>query len=111
MSAKDLQEGGSHYKDMKIQPFEFIHANNIPFAEGCAIKYLCRWRKKGGVEDLKKAIHFIELLIDAEKPWEPEKAEEIINTDPFLRTGWVNGGKSEISENPYHRKFSVEEGR
>ncbi len=60
------QEGGSHYKDLKIQPIEYIHANGIPFAEGCAIKYLTRWRSKGGVEDLKKARHFIELLIELE---------------------------------------------
>lgn len=61
-----VQEGGSHYKDLKIQPIEYIHANGIPFAEGCAIKYLTRWRTKGGVEDLKKARHFIDLLIELE---------------------------------------------
>lgn len=65
-SALGVQEGGDHYKKLKIQPIEYIHANNIPFAEGCAIKYLTRWRDKGGVEDLKKAKHFIELLIELE---------------------------------------------
>jgi hypothetical protein len=60
------QEGGGHYKDMKIQPITFIHANGIPFAEGSAIKYLCRWRAKGGIEDLKKARHFIDMLIELE---------------------------------------------
>ena len=60
------QEGGGHYKDMKIQPVEFIHANGIPFIEGCVIKYVSRWRAKGGVEDLKKARHFIDLLLDLE---------------------------------------------
>lgn len=60
------QEGGDHYKDLKIQPVEYIFANNIPFCEGNAIKYLTRWRSKGGVEDLKKAKHFIDLLIDLE---------------------------------------------
>jgi len=62
--ALDVQVQGNHYKDMKIQPVEFIHANKIPFIEGCAIKYLCRWEKKGGVKDLEKAKHFIELLIE-----------------------------------------------
>lgn len=57
---------GSHYKDLKIQPIEYIHANGIGFAEGCAIKYLTRWRAKGGVEDLRKARHFIDLLIEME---------------------------------------------
>ena len=65
-SALSKQEGGSHYKKLKIQPIEYIHANGIPFAEGCAIKYLTRWRDKGGVEDLKKARHFIDLLIELE---------------------------------------------
>jgi hypothetical protein len=65
-SALDKQVSGGHYKDLKIQPVEFIHANNIPFAEGCAIKYLCRWRDKGGIKDLEKAKHFIELLIELE---------------------------------------------
>jgi hypothetical protein len=60
------QVSGDHYKNMAIQPIEFIHANNIPFAEGCAIKYLCRWRSKNGVADLEKAKHFIELLIELE---------------------------------------------
>lgn len=60
------QEGGGHYKDMKIQPVEFIHANGIPFIEGCVIKYVSRWRAKGGLEDLKKARHFIDLLMDLE---------------------------------------------
>ncbi len=63
-----MQVGGSHYTDMKIQPFEFIHANGIGFAEGCAIKYLCRHRNKNGRQDLEKAKHFIDLLIAAEYP-------------------------------------------
>ena len=67
MSALEEQVGGGHYKDMAIQPVEFIHANGIGYMEGCAIKYLCRWRKKNGIEDLKKAKHFIELLIDLEQ--------------------------------------------
>lgn len=65
--ALDVQEGGDHYKNMAIQPFEYIHANRIGFAEGCAIKYLSRWKAKGGIEDLKKARHFIDMLIEAEE--------------------------------------------
>ena len=67
MTALDKQVAGDHYKKLKIQPIEYIHANNIPFAEGCAIKYLIRWRDKGGIADLEKAKHFIELLIELEK--------------------------------------------
>ena len=66
MSALQQQVAGDHYKSLKIQPIEFIHANSIPFAEGCAIKYLVRWREKGGIKDLEKAKHFIELLIELE---------------------------------------------
>ena len=65
-SALEVQIGGSHYKDMTIQPVEYIHANNIPFLEGCVIKYVSRWKSKGGIQDLQKAKHFIDLLIDLE---------------------------------------------
>ena len=66
-TAIDPQVGGGHYKDMKIQPVEFIHANGIGYFEGCVIKYVSRWRKKNGVEDLKKARHFLDLLIEFEE--------------------------------------------
>lgn len=66
LDALAKQVSGDHYKKLKIQPIEFIHANGIPFAEGSAIKYLCRWRDKGGLADLEKAKHFIELLIELE---------------------------------------------
>lgn len=65
-SALETQVGGNHYKDLKIQPIEFIHANNIPFCEANAIKYLCRWRQKNGKQDLLKARHYIDLLIELE---------------------------------------------
>lgn len=59
----DLQEGGNHYKDLTIQPVEFIHANKIGYLEGNVIKYVVRHRKKNGKEDLLKAKHYIDLLI------------------------------------------------
>lgn len=65
-TALEKQEGGSHYKDFPIQPVEYIHANGIGYFEGNVIKYVSRWRSKGGIEDLKKAKHYIELLIDLE---------------------------------------------
>jgi hypothetical protein len=61
------QVGGDHYKSLKIQPVEYIHANSIPFIEGNVIKYVTRWRAKNGVKDLEKARHFIDLLIELEK--------------------------------------------
>lgn len=65
--AIDRQVGGAHYKDMAIQPVQYILANALPFIEGCVVKYVSRWRSKGGVEDLKKARHFLDLLIEHEE--------------------------------------------
>ena len=61
-----VQEGGSHYKGMKIQPVEYIHANGIGYFEGNVVKYVSRWRAKGGLQDLKKARHYLDLLIELE---------------------------------------------
>lgn len=66
MKASDIQVGGEHYASLKIQPTEFIHANNVPFIEGNVIKYVMRHRQKNGIEDLKKARHYIDLLIEFE---------------------------------------------
>jgi hypothetical protein len=65
-SALDVQVGGGHYKSMAIQPVEYIHKNGIGYIEGSVIKYVSRWRNKNGVEDLKKARHFLDLLIEME---------------------------------------------
>lgn len=62
----NVQVAGDHYKDLPIQPVEFIHANGIGFFEGNVIKYVSRWRAKGGVKDLEKARHYIDLLIELE---------------------------------------------
>lgn len=70
-SALDVQVGGAHYKDMKIQPVEFIHANGIGYFEGNVIKYVSRWRNKNGRKDLEKARHYIDLLIELETPKHP----------------------------------------
>ena len=58
------QIGGAHYKSMKIQPAQFINENNLPFAEGNAIKYICRHKHKGEVQDLEKAKHYIDMIIE-----------------------------------------------
>ena len=67
------QVGGSHYESMVIQPSEFINRNNIPFAEGNAIKYLCRHKQKGQKQDLEKAIHYCQMAIDRDYPEKPKK--------------------------------------
>lgn len=73
VSSLGVQEGGSHYKWMAIQPVEYIHRNGIPFIEGCIIKYVTRWRAKNGLEDLRKARHFLDMLIEFESATGPNK--------------------------------------
>ena len=58
------QVGGRHYKKFKIQPARFINENKLLFAEGNTIKYLCRHQDKGGKQDLLKAIHYIQMIIE-----------------------------------------------
>lgn len=66
MSALNEQPGGSHYKGKAIQPVQYIHANGIGYCEGNVIKYVSRWREKNGLQDLLKARHYIDLLIELE---------------------------------------------
>lgn len=63
MDALEEQVGGNHYKNLEIQPVEFCMKNGLDFCQSSAIKYICRHENKNGVEDLKKAKHFIDLLI------------------------------------------------
>ena len=70
-SPLDTQEGGSHYKDLAIQPVEYIHANKIGYFEGCVIKYVTRHKDKNGAADIRKAIHYLELLLELEYKDDP----------------------------------------
>lgn len=81
-TANDKQVGGNHYKKQATQPWDFITDNAIPFLEGNAIKYISRWRDKGGLEDLRKAQHYLEKIIEnEEKRLELELVKEL-STDP-----------------------------
>ena len=89
MSALQEQHGGSHYMNMDIQPIEFIHSNGLGYDEGTAIAYLSRWKNKGGVADLRKAKHHIELLIqfrESGSKWTPHKTG-----DEWTRTSAPRG--------------------
>jgi len=66
MSSLNVQIGGNHYKQYPIQPVEFIVKNGLGYIEGCVIKYICRHRFKNGKQDLLKARHFIDMLIELE---------------------------------------------
>ena len=73
MSALDKQEGGKHYKDMKIQPIEYIVDNKLGWHEGNVVKYISRHGFKNGAEDVKKVIHYCELLLEKVYGIKPEK--------------------------------------
>ena len=60
-----IQIGGDHYKNMIFQPIEYILKNNLNFCEGNIIKYVTRYRYKNGIEDLKKAKHYLDILIES----------------------------------------------
>ena len=68
MKHSNKQVGGNHYKGMKIQPTDFIAVNDIPFIEGNVIKYVCRHEFKNGKEDVLKAIHYLNLLLEYKYP-------------------------------------------
>lgn len=79
MSSLEKQVGGDHYKKLKIQPIEFIIANNLTYPEGCVVKYICRWKDKNGIEDLEKIIHYVEIMIEEESA----KTEEQVKVYTF----------------------------
>ena len=66
LSAFDKQESGNHYKDKGIQPIVYIYANNLGFCESNVVKYVTRHKDKNGADDIRKAIHYLELLLELE---------------------------------------------
>ena len=88
----EKQVGGNHYQTMKIQPAEFINKNKMLFAEGNAIKYICRHINKGGEQDLQKAKHYIDMIIERDYGDEAEKSKV------FLGDVKVNYGDVSISD-------------
>jgi hypothetical protein len=75
MSAYKKQIGGNHYSKFKVQPSKFINDNKLLFAEGNAIKYICRHTHKGGKQDLLKAKHYIDMIIERDYEEKKEKTE------------------------------------
>jgi hypothetical protein len=71
MSSLDVQTGGDHYKNRTIQPVQFAYANNLNYFEGSVLKYITRHRQKNGKQDLEKAIHYLQMLIELEYPDNP----------------------------------------
>ena len=81
MSANEKQVGGSHYK-MAIEPWDAIHSWDLGYFDGTAVKYLARWQNKNGVQDLEKAKHFIEKLIEIETGEDTEGVNPFELKDP-----------------------------
>ena len=76
MKPYDKQIGGTHYQKFKIQPSKFVIENELLYPEGCVIKYILRHRLKGKKQDLEKAIHFIEMIIERDYSEQKDFLEE-----------------------------------
>ena len=74
MSALTTQQGGNHYKDLAIQPVEYIFHNRLQYLEANVVKYVTRHNSKNGVEDIRKAIHYCQLILELEYGIEDDKA-------------------------------------
>ncbi len=70
-TANDMQVGGDHYMDRQIQPWDYIVSNDLGFLEGNIIKYVTRWKYKNGVDDLRKAQHYLAKLIEVADGTDP----------------------------------------
>jgi hypothetical protein len=67
-SANDTQVAGDHYKSKAIQPWDYIVSNELGYLEGNVVKYVSRWKDKGGIDDLRKARHYLDKLIEVNTP-------------------------------------------
>ena len=107
------QIGGDHYQSMKIQPSEFINKNNLPFAEGNAIKYLCRHKQKGQKQDLEKAIHYCQMAINRDYGDHTYKSQvfesKVEKSKDFLEE--AEKEKKELEESYKESKRQTEERR
>jgi hypothetical protein len=75
--ANDVQHGGTHYKQFKgMEPWDVITYWGLGYLDGTALKYIARWKYKNGLEDLKKAVHFLQKAIEVEQERLDRKAKE-----------------------------------
>ena len=84
----DKQHGGSPYQNFKIQPSKFVVENELLFPEGCAIKYICRHRLKGKKEDILKAIHFLEMILERDYPESSGKNPQAVTSGVSQDNSW-----------------------
>lgn len=83
MSANDIQVGGDHYRKRPIQTWDFIVTNNMNFLQGSIIKYVVRYQDKGGLQDLQKARHYLDKLIETISPEVPPVEVQPIPNAPY----------------------------
>lgn len=102
----DKQIGGKHYGNMAIEPVEFAMKNNLDFCQSSIIKYVCRFRDKNGIEDLKKAKHYIDILINSEYP-DSEDKEFIM--EPIVITRENNFSGFVVRQGDRYAKLAFEE--
>jgi len=95
MAANDKQEGGAHYKGAPIEHWDFVHMHQIPYMEAQIIKYVMRHRQKNGMEDLRKARHFLEKLIEQEMGGPEVKAPEPTSEERLRQAREVIHGSEE----------------
>ena len=98
MKVYKKQIGGSHYKDMKIQPAQFINENNLLFAEGNAIKYICRHKHKGEMQDLEKAKHYIDMILERDYPEKGKTVSEKLQDELEPITDFLEEAEKEKKE-------------
>ena len=84
----DKQHGGSHYQKYKIQPSKFVVENELLYPEGCAIKYIIRHRDKNGKEDILKAIHFLEMILERDYPESSGKNPQAVTSGISQKNSW-----------------------
>ena len=104
----DKQIGGTHYQKFKIQPSKFVIENELLYPEGCVIKYILRHRLKGKRQDLEKAIHFIEMIIERDYGEETQKSQ-VFKPKDFLEE--AEKEKKELEESYQEAKRQTEERR
>lgn len=89
MAANDTQVQGTHYKNKAIQPWDYISSNNLGYLEGNVVKYVSRWKEKGGYADLQKARHYLDKLIEIEGMKPKENTNDLSNA---IVTGPIYAG-------------------
>lgn len=87
MSSLKDQVGGKHYRDMAIQPAAFVFGNNIGYLEGSVIYYCVRWRHKNGIEDLRKARHTLDILIELEEQKAEAEKDQLLHSGSRFKQG------------------------